>query len=129
MTGSEWVVEAFGCDAARLGSIGALRGLFHAMIAELALHPVGDAIWHRFPEPGGITGMQMLAESHITVHTFPEHESLCLNVFCCTPRAEWAFQERLHALVGATDVRVVTLVRDYGAAAGDAVRYARVAAS
>jgi S-adenosylmethionine decarboxylase len=113
MTGHEWVVEAHGCDPVRLASLPALQVLFAAMVDELALHPVAPAQWHRFPAPGGITGLLMLAESHLTVHTFPEHGSLCLNLFCCTPRAPWPFAERLGALVGATDVRLRALVRDY----------------
>lgn len=86
MNGTEWVVEAHGCDPVRLASVPALHTVFATIIAELDLHPVGEALWHQFPSPGGITGMQMLAESHLTVHTFPEHASLCLNLFCCTPR-------------------------------------------
>jgi S-adenosylmethionine decarboxylase len=113
MTGHEWVVEAHGCDPVRLASLPALQALFAAMVDELALHPVAPAQWHRFPAPGGITGMLLLGESHLTVHTFPEHGSLCLNLFCCTPRAPWPVAERLGALVGATDVRLRALVRDY----------------
>jgi S-adenosylmethionine decarboxylase len=118
MTGHEWVVEAHGCDPVRLASLDALGALVDAMVRELALHPVAPALWHRFPAPGGITGLLMLAESHLTVHTFPEHGSLCLNLFCCTPRAAWPFAQRLEQLVGATDVRVRTLVRDYAAQPG-----------
>ena len=114
MNGSEWVVEAYGCDPVRLGDARAMSALFEAITLELALNPVGEALWHRFPSPGGLTGMLMLAESHLTVHTFPEHASLCLNLFCCTPRAEWNWDARLRDLVGARDVRVRTLVRDYG---------------
>jgi len=117
MNGSEWVVEAYGCDPVRLGDLDALRALFGAMVDELALNPVAEAAWHRFPFPGGITGLLMLAESHLTVHTFPEHASLCLNLFCCTPRAEWPFTERLRALVGAESVHVRRLDRVYSAVA------------
>src|SRR5215204_5965240 len=114
MIGSEWVVEAYGCDPVRLADPGAMRALFDAMVSELSLNPVGDALWHRFPGPGGITGMLLLAESHLTVHTFPEHASLCLNLFCCTPRATWPFAERLADLVGATRVSVRHFERAYG---------------
>lgn len=113
MNGSEWVVEAYGCDAVRLGDVRAMRALFDAMVAELGLHPVGDSVWHTFPGPGGVTGMLMLAESHLTVHTFPEHASLCLNLFCCTPRAEWPFADRLADLAGADAVTVRRFDRDY----------------
>lgn len=112
-TGSEWVVEAYGCDPVRLAEPASLRAVFDAIVRELALHPVGDAAWHQFPEPGGITGMLMLAESHLTVHTFPEHTSACLNLFCCTPREPWAWDVRLAELLGAQTVRVRQLTREY----------------
>ncbi len=111
--GREWVVEAYGCDPVRLVDPASLRALFGALVHELSLHPVGDAVWYQFPAPGGITGMLMLAESHLTVHTFPEHASVCLNLFCCTPRAAWNWDGRLAALLGAQTVRVRELAREY----------------
>lgn len=116
MTGSEWVVEAYGCDPVRLADLRAMRALFDAMVTELALHPVGEALWHRFPGPGGITGMLLLAESHLAVHTFPEHGSVCINLFCCTPRERWAWESRLFTLLGATRVQVRVLPREYASA-------------
>ena len=112
--GDEWIVEARGCDAARHADVQALQQLFASVVEELALNPVGEAQWHRFPGPGGVTGMLMLSESHLTVHTFPEHASACLNLFCCTPRATWAWQARLHDLLGATEVQVRHVRREYG---------------
>lgn len=111
--GTEWIVEAYGCDPARLGDVSALQMLFATMVRELSLHPVAEGVWHRFPGPGGVTGMLPLAESHLTVHTFPEHESLCLNLFCCTPRTEWRWERGLAEAVGASDVRVRSVARDY----------------
>lgn len=112
-TGSEWIVEAYGCDARRLADPASLRALFDAIVNELSLHPVGDAVWHQFPPPGGLTGLLMLAESHLTVHTFPEHASACINLFCCTPRAAWNWETRLATLLGAETVRVRELAREY----------------
>lgn len=120
MTGSEWVVEAHGCDPVRLADLGAMQALFGAMVSELSLNPVGDALWHKFPHPGGITGLLLLAESHLAVHTFPEHASLCINLFCCTPRERWDWERRLETLVGSQKVFVRHVERQYGAAAGGA---------
>ena len=116
--GDEWIVEAFGCDAERLGDRASLADLLDRMVNELGLRPIGAGQWHVFPPPGGITGMLLLAESHLTVHTFPEHRSLCLNLFCCTPRPAWPFAERLAEMVGAERVEVRHLVRAY---AGEAL--------
>ena len=113
MCGSEWVIEAHGCDAASLTDVEKLRALFHKLTEALGLHPVGDATWHQFPGTGGITGMCLLAESHLACHTFPEYHSLCLNIFCCRPRAEWDFSAYLKREFAADAVSVRRIDRPY----------------
>jgi S-adenosylmethionine decarboxylase len=119
--GSEWIVEAYGCDPVCLGAVASLRDVFDRIVDEVGLNPVGDSVWHQFPSPGGVTGMQMLAESHLTVHTFPEHASACFNLFCCTPREAWAWDARLALLLGASDVRVRVVSRAYVSPVASAV--------
>ncbi len=113
MHGVEWVVEAWGCDAIALRDRRALESLFQSMITELKLRPIGELMWHAFPGSGGITGLCLLSESHLACHTFPEHGSLCLNLFCCVPRAEWDFSEELRKRFGASEVAVRRLQRPY----------------
>ena len=38
---------------------------------------------HRFGDGGGVTGVAVLAESHITVHTWPERGFAAFDVFLC----------------------------------------------
>jgi S-adenosylmethionine decarboxylase len=104
-----------------VADLAALRSLFAAIIDELQLTPVADAVWHIFPPPCGITGLVPLAESHLTVHSFPEHGSLCINLFCCKPRADWPWAERLVRYVGAERVHVRRLDRRYAASGADNV--------
>jgi S-adenosylmethionine decarboxylase len=113
MSGQEWVVDAYGCDAAALADLAKLRALFARMIQELSLRPVGETIWHQFPSTGGITGLCLLAESHLACHTFPEYGSLCLNLFCCKPRPEWEFTAYLEREFAARSVRIRRLERPY----------------
>jgi S-adenosylmethionine decarboxylase len=112
--GEEWIVEAFGCDATLLADHAVMLRLCDRIVAELELNPIGGGQWHVFPPPSGITGMLLLAESHLTVHTFPEHASLCLNLFCCAPRPAWPFAERLAEALGARTVAVRRVERIYG---------------
>lgn len=118
MSGIEWVVDAHGCSAETLRCPEALRELFEQIIEALQLRPVGNTQWHQFPNTGGITGLCLLAESHLACHTFPEFGSLCLNVFCCVRREPWDFEKALAATFGAKSVSVRTVLRTYRPAEG-----------
>jgi S-adenosylmethionine decarboxylase len=118
MSGIEWVIDAHGCSAESLSSPALLDELFRRIISAMHLRPVGPTQWHQFPNTGGITGLCLLAESHLACHTFPEFGSLCLNVFCCVPRESWEFAPTLKTMFGATSVSVRTVTRSYAAEDG-----------
>lgn len=120
MSGCEWIIEAHGCEPARLAEIDSLRALFADIVRGMDLRPVQEPVWHQFPGAGGITGLTLLAESHIACHTFPEFGSLCLNVFCCVPRPGWPFEHYLRERFGAARVCIRRLDRPYGALAASA---------
>jgi|GEM_PF-743839 len=86
VSGLEWAIDAQGCDPVALASSAPLERLFDTFVQGMKLHPAAPAQWRQFPHTGGFTGMLLLMESHLTVHTFPEHGTLCLNLFCCRPR-------------------------------------------
>jgi S-adenosylmethionine decarboxylase len=104
--GTELLIDAIACDPARLRSREALVCLFASIIRDLGLHPIAGA-WHTFPEPGGgITGVLLLAESHLTIHTFPERGAAAINLYCCRRRPAWDWERQLAAALGATAVGV-----------------------
>jgi S-adenosylmethionine decarboxylase len=43
--------------------------------------------WHKF-NPQGLTGVLLLAESHISFHSWPEFEYLALDIFSCGKKAK-----------------------------------------
>ena len=104
--GTEWLIEASGCDAERLRDAGALREVFARAIGELGLRVVGDQLWHKFPGEGGVTGLAMLTESHLACHTYPEFGVATFNLYCCRERPAWAWEERLREMLGARSVSV-----------------------
>jgi S-adenosylmethionine decarboxylase len=109
--GTEWLVDAHGCDPDTLRSREALAALFDRAVAELGLRPLGEARFHEFPGAGGVTGLLMLSESHLACHTFPERGFAAFNLYCCRPREEWPWQERLREALGASEVSVRRLTR------------------
>lgn len=113
--GSEWLVDAAGCRRDALVDLSTLQELFARVIRDLDLHPLHEPQWHTFPEPGGVTGFVVLTESHLACHTYPEHGVLTINLYCCRPRPEWAWQEHLQSMFGATRVEVRAIERTIGA--------------
>ena len=111
IVGTEWLVEASGCDKARLRDVEAMKRVFASVIEDLGLKPVGDAIWHKFPGEGGVTGLVALTESHIACHTYPEHEVATFNLYCCRTRPEWDWSSKLGKLIGARAVTVMKIER------------------
>lgn len=109
--GSEWLVEAAGCREDALRNVDALRTLFTRVIDELGLKPLHAPSWHVFPDPGGVTGFVMLSESHLSCHTYPEHGVIAINLYCCRPRPDWPWDERLREILGASHVRVRAIDR------------------
>lgn len=115
MHGLEWIVDARGCHPAALRDETRLQALFNRLVADFALTPVAPAVWHRFPTPGGLTGVVVLAESHLACHTFPEYGAICLNLFCCRARPDADLVQPLRDLLGAVHVDVRCVARDYAA--------------
>lgn len=104
MDGLHLTADLRGCDP-RLGAMidpPALREVCLAAVRGAGLTPVGE-LFHRFPAPGGVTGVLLLAESHVAVHTWPEMNAVTLDVYVCnfggdnSARAETL----LAALIGA----------------------------
>lgn len=110
IVGTEWLVEATGCDAERLRDEAALRGVFAAVVDDLGLKAI-DAIWHKFPGEGGVTGLVALTESHLACHTYPEHGTATFNLYCCRTRPEWDWNTNLTTALGALAVSVSKIER------------------
>ncbi|HYH87310.1 MAG TPA: adenosylmethionine decarboxylase [Pyrinomonadaceae bacterium] len=109
--GTEWLIEASGCDAEALRDAERLREIFARAIRELGLHVLGEAQWHKFPGEGGVTGLAMLTESHLACHTYPEFGVATFNLYCCRERPAWAWEERLREMLGASAVGVQSVRR------------------
>ena len=95
MQGLHLTADLRGCAAAQpaMTDTAALRSLCLGAVARAGLTPVGE-LFHRFvPPPGpespsGITGVVLLAESHLAVHTWPEFEAATLDVYVCNLGAD-----------------------------------------
>ena len=104
--GTEWLIDASGCDAAALADLDRLRAVFDRVIRELDLNVLGEIAWHQFDHPGGVSGLALLSESHLTCHTYPEFRAATFNLYCCRNRDSFAWETTLKEMLGATEVTV-----------------------
>lgn len=110
IVGTEWLIEAAGCDKASLRDENAIRSILSSVIDDLDLLVVGS-VWHKFEGEGGITGLIALTESHLACHTYPEYQTATFNLYCCRTRPEWDWQASLLASIGASSVTVTKIER------------------
>ena len=93
MQGLHLTADLRGCPAEQpaMTTPGTLRELCLAAVRDAGLLPVGEC-FHGFPpengEPRGVTGVVLLAESHLAVHTWPEIASVTLDVYVCNLGAD-----------------------------------------
>ena len=101
--GIEWLVDAHGCVPGRLRDRAAVLALLDRIVVAMDLHVVSTAV-HVFPGAGGVTALYLLAESHLTIHTFPESGTATLNAYCCRPCEPAPWQALCGELLGAREV-------------------------
>jgi S-adenosylmethionine decarboxylase len=111
LEGAEYLVDAFGCDPAALSNRALVASIFAQIVRDLNLLPVAPPQWLEFPGTGGLTGVLLLRESHLTCHTFPEHGVAAFNLYCCRPRGEWPWADVFARSFGANRVVVRRLAR------------------
>jgi S-adenosylmethionine decarboxylase proenzyme len=83
MDGIHLLGEWYDCpgDAELFTSVDTLRNACVAAARATGLTVVGER-FHQF-EPQGVTGMVLLAESHLAIHTWPEHRFVSIDVYVC----------------------------------------------
>lgn len=85
--GMHLVMDGYGSDRALLEDINLLYDFLSLFPAKIGMNKIMPPYVFRYtggkPEDWGISGFVLIAESHISIHTFPEKNFLSLDVFSC----------------------------------------------
>jgi S-adenosylmethionine decarboxylase len=79
--GTHLILELYGCETSRLEDSPQLTSDLERVATEAGAHVI-NRVSHGF-EPTGVSAVLLLAESHLTVHTWPEHAYVAVDVFTC----------------------------------------------
>ena len=108
--GHHTLIELHGCDVAKLSDVARVRSLMLEAVKQSGGTYVTD-VFHHFT-PHGVSGVIVIAESHVTIHTWPEHGYAAADVFTCGEsfRHE-VFVHMMREDLAATDVKTQTVHR------------------
>ncbi|NQV25863.1 MAG: adenosylmethionine decarboxylase [Rhodopirellula sp.] len=79
--GHHWIVDLHGCPADLLDDHELIRHRLRETTERFGLTLL-EIVSNRF-EPQGVTVVGLLAESHISIHTWPEHCYAAVDIFTC----------------------------------------------
>ncbi len=79
--GTHIIVELSDCDAAVLSDVDKVTNIL-VEAAQKANAEVLQTAFHRFT-PQGVSGVVVIAESHLSIHTWPEYGYAAMDIYTC----------------------------------------------
>ena len=80
-------IDGYGGDRELLSSETLVRSLLDRYPGEINMIKITEPFVYRYegikPEDWGVSGFVIIAESHIAIHTFPDHGYVWVDVFSC----------------------------------------------
>lgn len=108
--GRQILVEYYDCDQSKINDVSHIE---HSLIqATKASH--ATIISHNFHKfsPYGVSGVVVIAESHVAIHTWPEYNYAAVDIFTCGDTIDpWIIQEYLKEFFHSKNVSSMEMKR------------------
>ncbi len=109
-------IDGFGGDRELLSNESLVHSLLNTYPAEINMTKISEPFVLQYtgdkPEDWGVTGFVIIAESHISVHTFPDRGYVWVDVFSCKEFEADGAVDRIIETFGLT--HVTTRIHDRG---------------
>ena len=79
--GFQLMLDLAGCNREKLNDLAYIRQIMLEAVKKLDAQLLGET-FHKF-SPHGITGVVSIAESHLSIHTWPEYKYAAVDIFTC----------------------------------------------
>jgi len=79
--GSHFIIELINCAPDSLGKVPDVERVMAQVVQKSKTTMVGSS-FHQF-QPEGVTGVILISESHIFIHTWPEERYAAADIFTC----------------------------------------------
>ena len=115
------IVDGHGGDPAKLQDLDLISRFLDEYPAAIGMNKIVPPLVYTYhgqtPEDWGVSGFVLIAESHISIHTFPDRGYVNIDIFSCKDFEPTPCVDDVKATFSLPDVRVWTL--DRGAAFAD----------
>lgn len=86
--GEHLTIDGYGGDPELLNDKEHVQSAIVELCRELGMHPLVEPVVVEAPDnhikdPGGWSGFVIIAESHISIHTFPKRQFVSADVYTC----------------------------------------------
>jgi S-adenosylmethionine decarboxylase proenzyme len=79
--GTHIILDLFGCPLKLLENIESVEKIITEIVKEIGFKEIKRG-FHQF-KPYGVTGFILMAESHLSIHTWPEKKAAAVDIFSC----------------------------------------------
>lgn len=108
--GRHLLIELYGCDASVLDDVASIEEYMRTA-ARKANSTIVNSTFHRF-NPYGVSGVVVIAESHLSIHTWPEYGYAAVDIFTCGDSVDpWKAFEYLKDVMKSKRESIIELQR------------------
>ncbi len=112
------IVDGFGGDPEQLADENVVRAILDLYPGEMGMTKIAPPTVVRYkgskPEDWGVSGYVMIAESHISLHTFPERRLIWADIFSCKEFDATPVVDDMRRRFGLREMQVNILQRGLG---------------
>ena len=87
--GPHLMLDGYGCDQAKLQDLNLVYRILDELPTRIGMTKIMPPYVFKYngvrPEDWGLSGFVLIAESHISIHTFPEKSFVSVDIFSCKP--------------------------------------------
>ncbi len=109
------VIDGFRADPSRLEDLNLVYDILDNYPQTIGMTKIMPPYVFRYhgvrPEDWGISGFVLIAESHISIHTFPEHRMVNVDMFSCKEFDTGAASAYITERLGLAETKVTVLER------------------
>lgn len=106
--GPHLMLDGYGCDKERLTDLNLIYRILEELPARIGMTKIMPPYVFKYsglkPEDWGLSGFVLIAESHISIHTFPEKNFVTVDIFSCKAFDTEFASEYLQSTFGMTKV-------------------------